>query len=79
MGKYLRIKDFDIGRIQCRGRNGWFDLKDINISIGFHKDCLSINFYSKQIGKYPPIVIEGERKDIRKLITQLFTKIVLKV
>ena len=60
--------------IECRGRNGWFDLKQV-ITHGFEPQeypdgviSCHIDFFSKKRGKNAPIVFRGEKKEIKRLL-----------
>lgn len=59
-------------QIQGRGRNGWFQVADVNVH-HFTTDGSScaVNFYSKQHGNMPPMVVDGNKAEI----TQLFQNI----
>lgn len=62
--------------IEFRGRNGWarFESAHVHGLIG-NGDPIAIEMYSRRRGEYPPIVIAGEREEVRALLQGLIDQI----
>jgi len=51
--------------IQCRGRNGWFDLDEIS-TVTDDRYAI-VDLFSRKRGKNPPIIIHGDRTELERL------------
>jgi hypothetical protein len=66
-----------------RGRNGWFKVKRIILlkivnGVGYEsEDSLSIEIESSHHGNMAPIVIEGDRTEIKETLEVILTAIKL--
>jgi hypothetical protein len=63
--------------IEFRGRNGWARFESAHVwgLIGNGNDPIAIEMYSRRRGEFPPIVISGERTDVRALLQELIDQI----
>jgi len=59
--------------IQCRGRNGWFDLDEIS-TVTDDRYAI-VDLFSRKRGKNPPIIIHGDRTEIERLFRDTADKI----
>lgn len=62
--------------LEFRGRNGWarFESAYVMGLVGNH-DPIAIEMYSRRRGELPPIVISGERAEVRALLQGLIDQI----
>lgn len=58
------------GKIEALGRNGWFNLKEIEVYPGRPGEMWVV-FYSRTVGANPPIVLSGHPKHIAALVRSL--------
>jgi len=70
----MRKKTY-LEKIECRGRNGWFELRQIYVSIGYPDGEALIDLYSKTYGKTPPIIFSGNIQDLKKLFKDIAREI----
>ncbi|MFZ5586158.1 MAG: hypothetical protein ACOZHQ_09535 [Thermodesulfobacteriota bacterium] len=60
------------GKIEAKGRNGWFVLADSEVIIGREAGLSSwVDFRSKVRTKQPPISFRGSRQDLADLFRRL--------
>ena len=62
------------GKIEARGRNGWFNLKEVEVYPGKPGEMWVV-FYSVRLGSNPPIVLSGHPKDLAALVRDLADKV----
>ncbi len=60
---------------ECRGRNGWFMLEEINVyqfrSPSVEPGTTEVTFHSIRKGETAPIIIRGDRKEIEQLFRSI--------
>lgn len=55
-----------------RGRNGWFRFASFRVLTTFGPgDPISVELFSRRFGGMPPVILTGEREDVRALLTSL--------
>lgn len=60
------------GKIEAKGRNGWFVLADAQVILGSEDGHSSwVNFRSKVWTKQPPVSFRGRRPDLAALFRRL--------
>jgi len=60
------------GSTECRGRNGWFQLRTAELSHWQHDGSSCAYFYSSKSGNMPPIVLHFHNpEELRTLICGL--------
>jgi hypothetical protein len=62
------------GKIEARGRNGWFSLKEVEVYPGGSGEMWVV-FYSMRVGTNPPIVLSGNPKHLAALVRGLADKV----
>lgn len=69
-------KELEItSKVDAKGRNGWFAAKSVDVWTGLGADCNdgSVEIFSKVKGARcnPPIVVNGDRKELAQLFAQI--------
>jgi hypothetical protein len=59
-------------KIECKGRNGYFNLDRVDVWHGTYDKRYWVDFYSKSpLAKNPPMRFSGSKTDILRLIRKL--------
>jgi len=61
--------------IDVKGRNGWFNLRKVQVCRGPVGTLTQIKLFSQRTGIDAPVVIEGSREEILLLLTGLLDKL----
>lgn len=69
----IKVKDASLGSIECRGRNGWFQLNEVNILNG--KNGSFVDFFSSRRGDSPPVILMGDGKDLITLFSGILKEL----
>lgn len=62
--------DYDY-KVQCRGRNGWFDFGKMEVSLFGDLDEIHICIKSKRHSELAPIIIYGPSKLVQSFVDHL--------